>query len=641
MAVGGGGAAGESRRQARRPARAPDRRAACRRAAFRPLPERHPVARTVSDQILDRLHAWGVRRVYGYPGDGINGLMAAFGRLGERMQFVQARHEELAAFMACAHAKFTGEVGVCMATSGPGAIHLLNGLYDAKADHQPVLAIVGQTARSAIGGDYQQEVDLPTLFKDVAHEYVHTAMVPAQVRHLVDRAMHIARERRAVTCLILPHDLQEEAAVDKPPREHGTVHTGIGATGRSAVPAAADLQRAADVLNAGERVALLAGAGALHATDELLEAADLLGAGIAKALLGKAAVPDDLPFVTGPIGLLGSQPSWEMMSGCDTLLMVGSSFPYSEFLPPEGQARGVQIDIDVRKLGLRTPMEVNLAGDAKQTLRALIPLLKRKTDRRWRERIEAEVAAWWRVLEERAMTAADPINPQRVFWELSPRLPERAVLTCDSGTAAAWYARDLKVRRGMMASLSGGLATMGPAVPYAIAAKFAHPDRPVIALLGDGAMQMIGINALVTLAARWREWADPRLVVMVLNNGDLNMVTWEQRISAASPKFEASQNLPPFPYADYARLLGLQARRVDRPEDVGPAWDEALAARQPVLLEMVTDANVPPLPPHITREQATSYAKAMLRGDADALQTVIASAKEWWAGVVARRGSGT
>jgi pyruvate dehydrogenase (quinone) len=599
------------------------------------------MAKTVSDQILDRLHAWGVRRVYGYPGDGINGLMAAFGRLeAGRMHFVQARHEELAAFMACAHAKFTGDVGVCMATSGPGAIHLLNGLYDAKADHQPVLAIVGQAARSAIGGDYQQEVDLQALFKDVAHEYVHTAMVPAQIRHLVDRAMRIARERRAVTCLILPHDLQEEPAVEQPPRVHGTVHSGIGSIGRSELPAAADLERAAEVLNAGERVAILAGAGALHATDELIAVADVLGAGIAKALLGKAAVPDDLPFVTGPIGLLGSQPSWELMSGCDTLLMVGSAFPYSEYLPPEGQARGVQIDIEPRKLGLRYPMEVNLVGDARATLQALLPLLRRKAARAWRTRIEAEVADWWKVLEERAMAPADPLNPQRVFWALSPRLPERCIVTCDSGTAAAWFARDLKLRRGMIASLSGGLATMGPALPYAIAAKYAHPDRPVIALLGDGAMQMIGLNALVTIAARWREWADPRLVIMVLDNGDLNMVTWEQRISAASPKFEASQDLPRFPYAEYARLLGLQARRVDRPEDVEPAWDEALAARQPVLLQMVADPNVPPLPPHVTKEQASSYAKALLRGDPDATRTVIATARQWWAGIVGKRRGG-
>jgi pyruvate dehydrogenase (quinone) len=588
---------------------------------------------TVSDQILERLHAWGVRRVYGYPGDGINGLMGAFNRIGERMHFVQARHEELAAFMATAHAKFSGEVGVCMATSGPGAIHLLNGLYDAKADHQPVLAIVGQQARSALGGDYQQEVDLLSLFKDVAHEYVQMATVPAQVRHLVDRAMRIARDQRTVTCLILPNDLQELDAVEQPPREHGTVHSGIGMTAKRVVPGEADLLAAAQILNAGRRVAILAGAGALHATDELIAVAETLGAGIAKALLGKMAVPDDLPYVTGSIGLLGTQPSWELMSGCDTLLMVGSSFPYSEFLPKEGQARGIQIDLDGRKLGMRYPMELNLVGDSRLTLQALLPHLQRKDDRRWREKIEADVRKWWRVIDARAMNEASPINPQRVFSELSPRLPENCILTCDSGTSAAWYARNLKARRGMMGSLSGGLATMGPAVPYAIAAKYTHPDRPVIALLGDGAMQMIGINGLVTISQRWREWRDPRLVVMVLNNGDLNMVTWEQRVSEGDPKFEDSQVLPRFPYAEYAKLIGLNGLRVDRPEQIGPAWDEALRSERPTVLEMVTDPNVPPLPPHVSAKQVRHYLSALWKRDPQALQIVIASAKEWWDGV--------
>lgn len=585
---------------------------------------------TVSDQIIQRLHAWGVRRVYGYPGDGINGLMGAFGRAGDTLRFVQARHEELAAFMATAHAKFTGETGVCMATSGPGAIHLLNGLYDAKADHTPVVAIVGQSARSAMGGDYQQEVDLASLFKDVAHEYVQTAMVPAQVRHLVDRAMRIAQDQRTVTCVIVPHDVQEMAAVAAPAHEHGTVHSGIGRTGKRVVPGEAELRAAAEVLNAGERVAILAGAGALHATDELIDVAELLGAGIAKALLGKMAVPDDLPFVTGSIGLLGTQPSWDLMRHCDTLLMVGSTFPYSEFLPEEGQARGVQIDLDGRKLSIRYPMEINLVGDSRLTLDALLPHLRRKTDRRWRERIEANVADWWKVLEARAMNDAKPVNPQRVFWELSSRLPDDSILTCDSGTSAAWYARDLKARRGMMGSLSGGLATMGPAVPYAFAAKMAHPGRPVIALVGDGAMQMLGINALVTIAQHWKSWADPRLVVMVLNNGDLNMVTWEQRVSAGDPMFRDSQVLPAFPYAAYAKLLGLEGLRVDRPEAVAGAWEYALSADRPVLLEMVTDPDVPPLPPHVSAKQVKHYVKALLQGDTQARGIVVATLREAW-----------
>ncbi|HEX7384549.1 MAG TPA: thiamine pyrophosphate-requiring protein [Burkholderiaceae bacterium] len=587
---------------------------------------------TVSDHLLQRLRQWGVTRVYGYPGDGINGLMGAFDRAGDAMRFVQARHEELAAFIACAHAKFSGDVGVCMATSGPGAIHLLNGLYDAKADHQPVLAIVGQQARAALGGNYQQEVDLTTLFKDVASDYVQMITVPAQVRHVVDRALRIAIDRRSVTCIVVPSDVQELDAVETPPREHGTVHSGIGQTGRRSVPGPEALEAAARILDAGERVAILAGAGALHAGDELIEVADLLGAGVAKALLGKAALPDDLPFVTGSIGLLGTQPSWELMSGCDTLLMVGSSFPYSEFLPREGQARGVQIDLDGTRLGLRYPMELNLVGDSKETLRALIPHLRRKTKREWRERIEDNVAKWWRVLEARAMNEAHPVNPQRVFWELSPRLPEGCILTCDSGSSAAWYARDLKVRRGMMASLSGGLATMGPAVPYAIGAKFAHPDRHVIALLGDGAMQMIGINGLVTLAGLWRGWGNGKLTVMVLNNSDLNMVTWEQRL-AGDPRFATSQDLPFFPFAEFARSLGLHGIRVDRPEAIGPAWDEALASSVPTLLEVVTDPDVPPLPPHLTARQGREFLKALAKGDADATGIVKASAKEWWDGL--------
>ncbi len=585
----------------------------------------------VSDHLLQRLHAWGVRRMFGYPGDGINGVMGAQGRSDGSIEFIQARHEELAAFMACAHAKFTGEPGVCLATSGPGAIHLLNGLYDARMDHQPVVAIVGQQARSVLGGEYQQEVDLPSLFKDVASEFVQTVAVPGQLRHVVDRALRIATERRTVTCIILPNDVQELDAVPTPPREHGSVRSGIGSTRRALVPDNAALDAAAELLNAGQRVAILAGAGALHATDELIAVAERLGAGIAKALLGKAAVPDDLPCVTGAIGLLGTAPSSDLMNGCDTLLMVGSNFPYAEYLPEEGQARGVQIDTDAARLGLRYPMELNLVGDSRATLAALLPRLRQQTDTSWRAEIEGKVAQWWQVLENRAMTEAEPINPQRVFWELSPRLPDGCILTCDSGTAAVWYARDLKLRRGMMGSLSGGLATMGPAVPYALAAKHAYPERPVVALLGDGAMQMLGLNALIGVAASWRRWRDPRLVVMVLNNGDLNMVSWEQRATAGDPKFAPSQDLPPFGYAAFARQLGLGGLRIDDPSQVGPAWEQAFAADRPVLLEMVTDANVPPVPPHVTGPQMRAYLAALLKGDPDARQVMRASARQWWA----------
>jgi pyruvate dehydrogenase (quinone) len=574
------------------------------------------MSQTVGDYLLQRLgKEWGVKRIYGYPGDGINGIIGAFGRSEGCPEFIQVRHEEMAAFMACAHAKFTGEAGVCLATSGPGAIHLLNGLYDAKLDHQPVVAIVGQQARLGLGGNYQQEVDLQTLFKDVAHEYVQMATEAGQVRHLIDRAMRIALVERTVTCVIVPNDLQMEEAVPTPPHKHGTVHSSPGYAPARVVPDERDLVKAAEVLGEGKKVAMLIGAGALHAGNEVVEVAEMLGAGVAKALLGKAALPDDLPYVTGSIGLLGTRPSWDLMQGCDTLLMVGSSFPYSEFLPEEGKARGVQIDLDGRMLGIRYPMEVNLVGDAAETLKALIPRLRRKEDRSWREQVEAGVKEWWGVVERRAGEPAEPINPQLVFHELSKRLPDGAIVTSDSGSAANWFARDLKLRKGMMATLSGTLATMGAGVPYAIAAKFAHPDRPVIALVGDGAMQMNGLAELITIAKYRERWRDQRLVVMVLNNKDLNQVTWEQRAMSGDPKFPGSQELPDVPYARWAEMIGLKGIRTDEPSQVGACWEEALAADRPTVLEVVTDPEVPPLPPHITLEQAKAFASAVLHGD--------------------------
>src|ERR671936_353538 len=534
----------------------------------------------------------------------------------------------MAAFMACAHAKWTGEVGVCLATSGPGAIHLLNGLYDAKLDHQPVMAIVGQQARMGLGGNYQQEVDLQTLFKDVASQYVQVAMDPAQVRHLVDRAHRIALAERDVTCLIIPNDLAEEPAEADPPREHGSVHSSPGYIRPKVVPSDEQLQAAAQILNKGEKVAMLVGQGALHATDEVIEVAEKLGAGVAKALLGKAVVPDDLPFVTGAIGLLGTKPSWTLMNECDTLLMVGSSFPYSEWLPKPGQARGVQIDIDGTMLSIRYPMELGLVGDAKETLKALVPLLERKDDRSWREQIEHELEEWWRLLEERAMQDADPINPQRLFWELSKVLPEDAIVSADSGSAANWFARDLKLGRGHMASLSGTLATMGPGVPYAIAAKFCHPTRPAVALVGDGAMQMNGMAELIT-AAKYRErWTDPRLVVLVLNNQDLNQVTWEQRALQGDPQNPMTQRIPDVHYAEFARMIGLDGVRVEKPEDIGDAWRQAFEADRPFVIDGVCDPNVPPLPPHIRADQARALTKALRNGDPEARGVITQSFKE-------------
>jgi pyruvate dehydrogenase (quinone) len=573
----------------------------------------------VSDQLLERLSAWGVRYVYGYPGDGINGILGAFNRNDHGLRFVQARHEETAAFMAGGHAKFGDGVGVCLATSGPGAIHLLNGLYDAKMDRAPVLAIVGQSARSAIGGDYQQEVDLPNLFKDVAHEYVHTCMTPEALLHLVDRALRIALAERTVTCLIIPKDVQELQAKD-PPRAHDTVHTSIGYTPPIVLPPESELERAAQLLNASEKVAILAGAGARGAGGALTAVAERLSAGVAKALLGRAVLPDDLPFVTGAIGLLGTKPSSNLMSACDTLLVVGSSFPYSEFLPRPGQARGIQIDIDGRRVGMRYPMDVHLVGDARATLEALLPRLRQKPRNGWRHQIEEWNADWAALVEERArLEASRGLNPQLVFSELSPRLPDRCVLAADSGTAANWFARNLKLREGMLASLSGSLSTMGCAVPYAIAAKFAHPDRAAIALVGDGAMQMNGNAELVTVAKYWREWQNPRFVVLVLRNDDLNMVTWEMRALAGDARYEASQALPPFEYARYAELIGLRGLRIERPDQVARAWDEAFASDRPVVIEAIVDPDVPPLPPHITLEQAKHFGQSVLTGEGPSL----------------------
>jgi pyruvate dehydrogenase (quinone) len=572
------------------------------------------MSKRVSDQILERLAEWGVTHVFGYPGDGINGIMGAFNRDDHGCRFIQARHEEMAAFMACSYAKVTGRVGVCVATSGPGAIHLLNGLYDAKMDHQPVVAIVGQAATTAMGGSYQQEVDLHTLFKDVASEYVHTAYSPDQIRFLVDRAFRTAASERCPTCIIVPKDVQEMAAADAPPHEHDTVHSSAGYTAPRVLPPESEISRAAGILNAGKKVAMLVGAGALEALDEVLLVQDLTGAGIAKALLGRAVVPDDLPFVTGPIGLLGSKPSWDMMMECDTLLMVGSSFPYSEFLPKEGRARGVQIDLNPKQIGIRYPMEVNLVGDAKLTLGALVPFLKRKTDRAWEDGIAKGVVEWKRLMADRARIPARPINPQRVFTELSPKIPDKAIVIADSGSAANWFARDLTLRRGMSATLSGSLATMGCGVPYAIGAKFAQPGRPVIALVGDGAMQMNGMNELLTIKKYWKDWKDPRLVILVLHNNDLNQVTWEMRAMAGDTRYAASQELPDFEYARFAELVGLRGIRVDNPDRLAATWDEALSSPVPVVLEAIVDPDVPPLPPHITLKQMQSFGLSLLKG---------------------------
>lgn len=570
------------------------------------------MSKTVGDFFVERLYDWGVRTIFGYPGDGINGVLGALNRSKKKIAFVQVRHEEMAAFMASAHAKFTGEPGVCLSTGGPGAAHMVTGLYDAKLDHMPVLAICGQAPRTARGAHYTQELNLDRLFQDVA-DYVYEAEVPSQVRHLVDRAMRTVLGRNGIGVLILPGDLQELPYED-PPRKHGSIQSGIGYAKPRVVPHDIDLRRAAEVLNAGKKVAILAGAGALSATDEVIAVAERLQAGAAKALLGKAALPDDLPWVTGSIGILGTKASWDLMTHCDTLLMIGTGFPYAEFLPEEGKARAVQIDIDPTMLSIRYPAEVNLHGDSAETLRLLLPLLEQK-DGDWRRHVEGEVRDSWKLLENRALQPAHPLNPQRVAWELSPRLPADAIVTSDSGSCANWYARDLRVQRGQMYSLSGGLASMGAAVPYAIAAKFAHPGRPVIAMVGDGAMQMNNMAELITVAKYWRLWKDPRWIVCVFNNGDLNQVTWEQRVMEGDPKFDATQQIPDVPYHKFGELIGLRGIYCDNPEEVATAWREALSADRPVVLEFKTDPEVPPLPSHITLEQAKSFMETIVKGD--------------------------
>jgi pyruvate dehydrogenase (quinone) len=569
---------------------------------------------TVADRLLERLREWGVEQVFGYPGDGINGTLAAFARADDKPHFIQARHEEMAAFSAVGFAKFSHLPAVCMATSGPGAIHLLNGLYDAKLDHVPVVAIVGQTNRTAMGGNYQQEVDLISLFKDVASEYVQMVTVPEQLPNVLDRAIRIAMSRRAPTAIIIPNDVQE-LEYEPPTHEFKMVPSSLGMSWPAVSPDDEGVRAAADLLNSGSKVAMLVGQGARGAAQEIEQVADLLGAGVAKALLGKDVLSDELPFVTGAIGLLGTKPSYEMMMNCDTLLTVGSNFPYTQFMPDLGQARGVQIDIDGSMIGMRYPYEVNLVGDARRTLQALIPLLERKQDRGWREDLEKQVSRWWDVIDGEAHVAAKPVNPMRIFHEFSRQAPENCIIAADSGSAANWYARNIRFRGQMRGSLSGNLATMGPAVPYAIGAKFAHPDRPAIAFEGDGAMQMNGLAELLTIARYYHEWSDPRLVVAVLHNNDLNQVTWELRAMGGSPRFVESQALPDASYADFAASIGLGSLTITDPEHLEDAWRQALSADKPFVLDVHCDPDIPPIPPHATLEQMSDMVQALIKGD--------------------------
>jgi pyruvate dehydrogenase (quinone) len=582
---------------------------------------------TVSDFIIDRLIEWDLHRFYGYPGDGIGGFDGALGRAereGKEFRYIRPTHEEMASFMACAHAKFTGEVGVCVATSGPGAVHLLNGLYDARMDNAPVLAIVGQQGRVSMGSDAQQELNLERVFSDVAG-FVQTVVTATHAPLVLDRAIRIAKAQRCPTVVVVPADVQN-LPMQTPGRDHWVSRTGVGHSSTRLLPPPEDLARAAEVLNAGTKVAMIVGQGALGATDEVVAVAERLGAGIITALLGKGAVPGELPYHTQQLGLLGSKPSYEMMRDCDTLLMVGTNFPYAEFLPETGQARGVQIDLSAANLSLRYPMEVNLVGDAKTTLAALVEQLDYAEDRTWQDRVIKGMQSWNAVLERVAQAKADPINPRYVYHLLNERLPPDSIVTADAGTTADWYGHHIKLGPNMMGSLSGALATMTASMPYAIAAKFAFPDRPVICTIGDGAFQMLGMNELLTLKRHWQEWPDPRFIVLVLHNNDLTQVSWEMR-EAGDPRYDTSQLVEDMDYAAYAQLLGLTGIRVEKPEQVPDAWDTAFACDRPVVLDVLTDPNVPPLPAHISYEQAKGFLTALAKRDPAAASVIANSGR--------------
>lgn len=584
----------------------------------------------VAEHIVERLVASGITRVFAYPGDAMHPLLAALEAREGDIDLVQAADEEAAAFMACGHAKLTGEVAACLVSSGSAATRALTGLWDAHLDHQGVLAIVGVPARTTLGGHYREEIELVPTLASVAPSFVQTITTPGQARHVIDRAARTARAERLPACVIAPVDVQVEKATD-PPHAHDSVHSGPGFEAPIVVPSEDALARAAAVLNAGQKVAMLVGAGARDATDEVIAVAERLGAGVAKALLGKATVPDDLPFVTGGIGLLGTRPSYTMMQACDTLLVVGSRFPYAEFLPEEGQARGVQIDLDARMLSLRYPMEIGLVGDAKATLRALLPRLEPRESRTFRDTVERDVAAWWEKLARRAAIEADPINPERVLSALSARLPDAAMLACDAGNSVHWFSRHLRVRRGMAVLHSGFLSAMGSSIPYALAAKLAHPDRPAIAVIGDGAMQMRGLAVLFSVAKHRARFADPRFIVLVLNDAQLNMDVWEKRVLRGEPAEGSTHTIERFAYAAFAEQLGLRGIQVTHADAVEDALDAALASDRPVVLDVHVDPKVPPIPPRVSLTQAANLAKAMLAGDKQALAAIRLSLAELFA----------
>ncbi len=584
---------------------------------------------TVSDFVIQRIKEWGVHTVFAFPGDGIGEFDGALGRAqreGRGIRYVRPTHEEICALMATAHAKFTGEVGVCIATSSPGAFHLINGLYDAQMDNQPVVAIVGQQGLNALGTFTQQESNLERALADVA-VYVQTIVSPAQAQAVLDTAFRSARVRLGPAVVVLPHDVQAMNMPQLHPANWVSRSSAV-APSIAVTPPEAEIRRAAAVINAGQRVTFLVGHGANGATDEVLEAAERCGAGIITTLRAKQVVPSEVAYHSEQLGLLGSLPSLHQMKECDTLVLLGTNYPYGQFLPRTGQARAIQVDLKPEQMGLRYPTEINLWGDVKATLTALLPQLDAKDDRSWQNTVAEEMAEWEKEMQAQALVAYDDgVNPRRMYFELNKRLPAQAIVTADAGSTADWYGQHIRLRRGMMGDLSGRLASMLASMPYATAAKFAYPQRSVICTIGDGAFQMLGLNELITIKRYAQEWENPQLIIMVLHNDDLTQVSWEMRTEDANPVWPAAQDVESVDYAGWAELLGFTGIRVRTDDEAATAWDTAFANRGVTLIDAYTSKNVPPLPPHITREFAKNTAEALLKKDPEEPAVLIDSAK--------------
>ena len=582
------------------------------------------MATTVSDFIMQRIRQWGVSRVFGYPGDGIGAFDGALGKAekeGHGLEYIRPTHEEISGLMATAHAKFTGEVGVCIATSSPGAFHMLNGLYDAQMDNQPVVAIIGQQGRASVGTFTQQVSDLERVFADVAC-YVETITTPEQAQAVIDTAFRTATLRLQPAVVIIPHDVQA-LAFDGTPNEHWVSRSSAVVPSTKITPPASEIEKLAEIINAGSKVTFLVGAGATGATEVVLAAAAKAGAGIITALRGKDVIPSDVPYHSQQVGLLGTLPSLHQMQRCDTIVLLGTNYPYGEYLPKDGQARGAQVDLKPEQMGLRYPTELNLWGDVGATMAAVLPLLVQKTDLAWQEKIADEMVGWEDEMEKQAMLSYDDgANPRRVIHELNKRLPENAIVTCDAGTTADWYGHHIRLRRGMRGDMSGRLATMLAAMPYAVAAKFAYSDRSVVCTIGDGAFQMLGMNELITVKKYMKQWTTKQLIIVVMANDDLAQVSWEMRTEDGNPVWRGSQDVESMDYAGFARLLGFQGVTLTEDDDAGAVFDAAFAFDGVTLVDARVSKNVPPLPPHITREYAINTAKALLTGDREELTVV-------------------